>query len=187
MSEKPRAAFLLYLETASIPRAFVLLPGYRRSDTCARASLCVWYVPHAAAERRPRRPRREFDRRNAFLREKLGDGGTAQVGLLYATPRETVALKMTPKQVGMRWSRAVRTFEHEAALLERCVHQHVIGVRGLYQGTTDLALALELVPGDVQQLLQRHGALAEQACARSRSSLAQRWHTYIRWAFCIAT
>ena len=64
----------------------------------------------------------------------------------------------------MRWSRAVRTFEHEAAMLERCAHEQVVRLFDLYQGPRDLSLVLEYIPGgDMQQLLQRHGALAENA------------------------
>jgi serine/threonine protein kinase len=37
-------------------------------------------------------------------------------------------------------------------------------MHALYQGTRDLALVLEKVPaGDLQQFLQRHGALSERA------------------------
>jgi serine/threonine protein kinase len=45
-----------------------------------------------------------------------------------------------------------------------CVHPHIIGCRGLYMGSEDLAIVLDLMPGgDCQQLLKRHGALAEPA------------------------
>ena len=68
------------------------------------------------------------------VREKLGDGGTAQVwAAAHRVTGALVAVKKTSKQVGMRWSRAVRTFEHEAAMLEQCAHDHVIAVHGLYR------------------------------------------------------
>ena len=99
------------------------------------------------------------------LREKLGDGGTA--GVHKAVRRDTgdeVAVKIVSRQQGMRWSRAVRIFEHEAEMLRLCAHSNVVSVFGLYQGPRDLALTLEMVPnGDMQQFLQRHGALAEHA------------------------
>ena len=53
-------------------------------------------------------------------------------------------------------------FEHEVQLLRKCVHPHIIGCRGLYVGSEDLAIVLDLMAGgDCQQLLKRHGALAE--------------------------
>lgn len=55
-------------------------------------------------------------------------------------------------------------FEHEVKLLRTCVHPRIIGCRGLYHGSQDLAIVLDLMPGgDCQQLLKRHGALAEPA------------------------
>ena len=51
------------------------------------------------------------------IREKLGDGGTAQVwAALHEPTGEVVACKMASKQPGMRWSRAVRTFANDASL-----------------------------------------------------------------------
>ena len=99
------------------------------------------------------------------LQHQLGDGGTAAVWSGVSRSTGTlVAVKIASRQQGMRWSRAVRTFEHEAAMLQRCQHEHVVRQLALFQGPRDLALTLELLPGgDVQQLLQRHGALAEAA------------------------
>ena len=49
-------------------------------------------------------------------------------------------------------------------MLERCQHEHIVRLLGTFQGPRDLVLALEFVPGgDIQMLLQRHGALAEPA------------------------
>lgn len=108
------------------------------------------------------------------LQHQLGDGGTASVWS--ATHRQSgaiVAAKLTSRQQGMRWSRAVRTFEHEAAMLKKCQHEHVVSCFALFQGPRDLALTLELLPGgDMQQLLQRHGALAEHAVAAIIRQLA---------------
>ena len=53
----------------------------------------------------------------------------------------------------------------KSALLQRLgEHPSIVRWQGLYRGSTQMALVLELVSGgDCQQLLQRHGCLAESA------------------------
>jgi serine/threonine-protein kinase len=109
------------------------------------------------------------------LRSKLGDGGTATVWLgVSRTSGELVACKLLARdRPAMRWHRAVRTFEHEAGILERCQHERIVRLLGIFQGPRDLILNLEYMSGgDVQQLLQRHGALAEHAVAAIIRQLA---------------
>jgi serine/threonine protein kinase len=124
------------------------------------------------------------------LRSRLGSGCSSNV---YAVRDQisggNAACKLAQRRPKLRWSqlqvrppracpsshtrtsayapltpRAQRHFEHEVKLLRMCVHPHIIGCRGLYMGSEDLAIVLDLMPGgDCQQLLKRHGALAEPA------------------------
>ncbi|MGB0800906.1 MAG: protein kinase domain-containing protein, partial [Ilumatobacteraceae bacterium] len=58
-------------------------------------------------------------------------------------------------------------------MLERCAHENIVRVHTLFRGPRDLALTLELIPGgDVQMMLQRHGALAESAACSIVRQLA---------------
>ena len=103
------------------------------------------------------------------LREKLGDGCSANVYVarchqsgLYTGGQ--YACKLARRKPPLDWRLLTRTFEREAALLQRCAHPSVVEFCGLYQGADELALVLELAEGgDCQQLLQRHGPLAERA------------------------
>ncbi len=97
---------------------------------------------------------------------RLGDGCSAFVWS--AVERETgerVACKLARRQSKFDWRLLVRTFQREAALLERISdHPSIVGLRGFFLGTQEAAIMLELVDGgDCQQLLQRHGAIAEGA------------------------
>ena len=83
---------------------------------------------------------------------------------LQARRRRCTRTPLTPKHAIPLPLRAQRHFEHEVKLLRMCVHPHIIGCHGLYVGSEDLAIVLDLMPGgDCQQLLKRHGALAEPA------------------------
>ena len=99
------------------------------------------------------------------LREKLGDGGTAGVHKAVRDTGDEVAVKIVSRSAGHALvAGCLGIFEHEAEMLRLCAHSNVVSVFGLYQGPRDLALTLEMVPnGDMQQFLQRHGALAEHA------------------------
>ena len=95
----------------------------------------------------------------------LGRGHSARIFMAHDSQSGgTAACKLARHAPGMNWTRVVRAFEREAVLLKRCAHPNVVEFLGLFQGDTDVALVLSLAPsGDCQQLLQRHGALAERA------------------------
>ena len=107
-----------------------------------------------------------------MLRTRLGTGCSAQVHIVRDVLGDDAACKLARLQPRMRWNRVTRTFQREAMLLQRCVHPNVIGIRGLFLSGTEAALVLELAPnGDCQQLVQRHGALAESAVVHIMSQL----------------
>ena len=124
------------------------------------------------------------------LRSRLGSGCSSSVYAVRDLSGGDAACKLAQRRPKLRWSqlqvrpprarpashtrtnahtapltlRAQRHFEHEVKLLRMCVHPRIIGCRGLYMGSEDLAIVLDLMPGgDCQQLLKRHGALAEPA------------------------
>lgn len=112
----------------------------------------------------------------------LGTGGSANV--YYADDKSTgqrVAVKHASRRPRLRWGRLCRTFEREALLLRRAAHPHVTGFIAHYQTPTSISLVLRLCPGgDCQQLLQRHGALAEPAAlqiARQVGAALAHMHT----------
>ena len=189
---KPRAAFLLFWETASIPRAFVLLPGYRRPvRTPAPAHRCAsgtYRMQQLSADLVGRDG--SLIAETHSLREKLGDGGTAQVwAAVCHSSGETVALKMTSKADG------------HALVAARCVPLSTKQpyLNDVFTSTSSASAGSTKAPPIWPLLLSWSQAEMSSSfssatarwrsrrCARSRSSLAQRWHTYIRWAFCIAT
>ena len=107
-----------------------------------------------------------FNGKYTALRVKLGDGGTAAVYVAHdSVTGEEAACKLARRQSKFDWRLLVRTFQREAALLERISdHPSIVGLRGFFLGTQEAAIMLELVDGgDCQQLLQRHGAIAEGA------------------------
>lgn len=63
------------------------------------------------------------------------------------------------------WSRLCQLLRHESALLQHIGHHpNIVRWEGGYSSHQQLAIVMELVVGgDCQQLLQRHGALAEDA------------------------
>ena len=96
------------------------------------------------------------------LHTQVGRGCSACVYIARDAHGNQAACKLARLQPGMKWQRVVRTFQREALLVQRCVHPHIIGYHGLYLSRTEAALVLSLAPGgDCQQLLMRHGALAE--------------------------
>ena len=100
------------------------------------------------------------------VKERLGDGGTAAVyAVVHRVTGEKLAVKIAVRRrQGSRWSRTMSVFQHEVAMLRRCQHPHIVQAHALYQSPNDLALVLEHVGGgDFQQLLERHGSLAEHA------------------------
>ena len=95
---------------------------------------------------------------------RLGDGGTASVySAVHNSLGDCVAVKVAfRKKQERRWARTKSIFQHEMCMLKRCEHPHIVRSLAFYQGPQDVALVLEHVPGgDFQQVLERHGALAE--------------------------
>ena len=101
------------------------------------------------------------------ITQMLGSGSSATV---YAAndrsvPGNQVAIKVIIRRPGMRWGHVRGCFEREALLLRQCApHNHIARLIALHQCDSSIALVLRLCSGgDCQQLLQRHGALAEHA------------------------
>ena len=112
------------------------------------------------------RDRYEFSSKDSFdTGARLGSGCSASVYVVRdRTTGEQAACKLAQRRPNLRWSHLQSHFAREVALLRQCAHPNVVGVRCLYQGSEHLAIVLELVVGgDLQQLLKRHGALAEPA------------------------
>lgn len=98
------------------------------------------------------------------IKARLGDGGTASVySAVHNSLGECVAVKVAlRKKQERRWARTKSVFQHEMCMLKRCEHPHIVRSLAFFQGPQDVALVLEHVPGgDFQQVLERHGALAE--------------------------
>ena len=66
---------------------------------------------------------------------------------------------------GHTWARLCELMRHESALLQEIgYHPNVVRWEGCFFSCNRVAIVMELVGGgDCQQLLQRHGALAEEA------------------------
>ena len=95
---------------------------------------------------------------------RLGDGGTASVySAVHNSLGDCVAVKVAfRKKQERRWARTKSIFQHEMCMLKRCEPPHIVRSLAFDQGPQDVALVLEHVPGgDFQQVLERHGALAE--------------------------
>ena len=111
------------------------------------------------------------------LRGRLGDGCSSMVWL--ARERRTgvdFACKLAQRQPQHKWGQLVRTYEHEANLLCDVLgpHPRLVTCYGLYRSTSAVGLILSYAPGgDCQQLLQRHGALSEQAVLGVGTQLAE--------------
>jgi hypothetical protein len=59
------------------------------------------------------------------LGSKMGDGGTASVfTVVRRETGEALACKLVSRKQGMKWARAVRTFQHEGEMLRLCQHAH---------------------------------------------------------------
>ena len=95
----------------------------------------------------------------------LGRGHSARIFAAHNNDLEgTAACKLARRAPGIKWERVIQTFERETALLKRCSHPSIVECLGFYRGEMEVAMVLSLAPcGDCQQLLQRHGALAERA------------------------
>lgn len=115
----------------------------------------------------------------------LGRGHSARICVAHNDELgTTAACKLATRAPGMKWDRLVGCFERESALLKRCSHPNIVDVLGLYVSDSDVALVVSLAPcGDCQQLLQRHGALAERAgtaIAQQVCAALDHLHTYAR-------
>eukprot|EP00962_Isochrysis_galbana_P045331 scaffold17815_cov112-Isochrysis_galbana.AAC.2 len=99
------------------------------------------------------------------LHARLGHGCSAAVYAAHDREKDGgAAVKLAVRKPKIRWALVVSTFKNEARMLQRCVHPHIVGFRGLYEGRDEIALVLQLVEGgDCQHLLQRHGCLSEVA------------------------
>lgn len=108
------------------------------------------------------------------VRAKLGDGGTASVHTVVKhSTGEQFACKLAFQRSPRKWQRIQRMFDHERAMLRRCAHAHVVQAWDLFRGPTQVALVMEHIGGgDIQQLLERHGALSEPAVCGIISQLS---------------
>lgn len=99
------------------------------------------------------------------LRARLGHGCSATVfSARDLASGDSAAVKLAQWKPKIKWPLVVQVFRNEAVLLQRCVHPNIVGFHGLYEGRDEIALVLQLVDGsDCQNLLQRHGCLAEPA------------------------
>lgn len=114
---------------------------------------------------------------------KLGDGMTATV--FVATHKATgrlCACKLAERK-GQKpaWSRLCQLLQHESALLEHIgLHPHIVRWEGYFASSSRIAIVMELVSGgDCQQLLQRHGALPEEAV----QAMINQLHSALRCAY----
>ena len=143
----------------------------RKCPTSHHATISRLFRPNVAPETGSRTVGLQDEDGNAFddrytLNAKLGDGMTAVV--YAATDRRTgrpCACKLAERKQRPQWPRLAQVLRHESALLQRLgEHPSIVRWQGMYRGSTQMALVLELVSGgDCQQLLQRHGCLAESA------------------------
>jgi len=107
-----------------------------------------------------------FDTLYEMSTSKLGDGMTACVFVV--KDRTTGALracKLAERRAQRHnWSRLCQLMRHESTLLQEIgYHPNVVRWEGSFASCNRLAIVMELVVGgDCQQLLQRHGALAEE-------------------------
>ena len=100
-----------------------------------------------------------------ILQTLLGSGCSAGVfTAVDASRSERVAVKLTTRRPGMRWRSMLATYEREALLLRQCAHRNIVPCIDVLTSDRSCAIVLGLCPGgDCQQLVQRHGALAERA------------------------
>ena len=101
------------------------------------------------------------------LRSMLGDGGSATVySAVHIASGKVYACKIASKRK-RKWERLVHKFDHEWAMLQRCAHVNIMAAHDFFRGPTQIAIVAEHIGGgDIQQLLERHGALSEPAvCA----------------------
>ena len=99
------------------------------------------------------------------LQTRLGDGMTACVYIAREKATgELFACKLAErKQHRSVWGRLSQLIRRESALLQE-IGQHpcLVQWRGFYESAQEVAIVMEIVGGgDCQQLLQRHGCLAE--------------------------
>lgn len=115
-------------------------------------------------------------------RTKLGDGMTATV--FVATDRATGQLRACKlaERRGQRptWNRLCQLLQHESVLLQSIGHHpHIVRWDGCYASPNHICIVMELVAGgDCQQLLQRHGALPEEAV----QAMIRQLHSALRCA-----
>lgn len=103
------------------------------------------------------------------LKPALADDAAASDDAKGAT---ALACKLAVRKPRINWPLVLSVFRSELALLRACAHPHVLECHGLYEGRNEVALVLQYVSaGDIQQLLQRHGALSEQTVVAIVSQL----------------
>ena len=108
-----------------------------------------------------------FEHEYLLTNAKLGDGMTACVWVAtHRTTGELRACKLAERR-GQRptWSRLCQLLHHESSLLQSIgAHPCIVRWEGFYASASRICIVTELVGGgDCQQLLQRHGALPEEA------------------------
>ena len=101
--------------------------------------------------------------RFTFLR-KLGDGMTACVYQVRerATGRLYACKLAQAKQHNSIWGRVAQLIRRESTILQEIGrHPCLVHWHSFHEGSNEIAIVMDLVVGDCQQLLQRHGSLAE--------------------------